>query len=191
MIKKLISIITAVSMLVTCFVPVVMAEDGAGMPEEYGRVLVMADHEDGNLGAGFEYQNVSKSDIESGDTEVEGDDRGQYVNIHSDGDSVDAIYRPKYSSASAPVQATGVTQAELEKMMVSFDICPVVPYKFSIRFYDKWTTGSTRRDDLIVVNTDGTLSFLNTTTKYEYTLKKWMKIDTFLDFASDTYSVYI
>ncbi len=166
------------------------------MPTPYNRELFF---EDFNGDTSFNSQlNISNRDgftrtIESGDEEViSKKDQGDYAHLSKDDTSNDIYFRVKYGDGEAPVQSQ-CDISELGRMQVSFDICPVVlgDKALNMFFYDRYSVAETITETLIVFKTDGTITFANTSVKKDYSLKTWMSFDIFLDFETDTYSVYL
>ncbi|MBQ7901249.1 MAG: S-layer homology domain-containing protein, partial [Clostridia bacterium] len=168
---------------------------GSDKPIDYNKVLVFEDFEGDTApdSANFDWKPAQKVSIvsDSSDT-VSAKEQGSYVRIDEPTDVVDGYYRVKYGANTAPVQASGTKVADLSRMQISLDWCPIVARSYGIRFFDKFSdAAATKAETLINVNQDGTLTFPNSDVTYSYSMGRWMAIDTYLDFTTDKYSIYI
>lgn len=197
--RKLTAIIVAASIALSMFsFSAAAVENTDTKPYDFNRVLY---EENFNGDTALDSQIASKNvtvGIDSGDTTViSTKEQGDYASISKDTDTnTDAYFYPKYGEGKGgPIELSQCTLSELERMQISFDICPVDvgDKRFNIRFYDKYSDKDVNlTEDLVRINADGTITFPNETDiSVNYTLKKWISFDFFFDFNTDTYSVYI
>ncbi|MBQ7901372.1 MAG: Ig-like domain-containing protein, partial [Clostridia bacterium] len=200
MIKKFIAIAASAALLLTSFVPAAMAEGsdlpvtGSDKPSDYTKVLFLEDYEGDTTPnkTTLEWKpnaQISISSDASGTVSTK--EQGSFAVVQQPTQPNDSYFRMKYGADTAPVQATGVTVADLSRVQVSLDVCPMTDFQFPLRFYDKFSGSSTKGETLIVINKGGYLTFANTDVTYDCSLGQWLAIDVFLDFDADVYSVYV
>lgn len=169
---------------------------GDEKPEDYQRVI-FSENFDGDVSVdttSFEWKPAEgiSAVVDSDDSAtVSAKDQGDYANLTLSNSTSDNYFRMFYGSGNAPIQRTGLAIEDLNLMQISLDVCTKQKKNINIRFFDKWTTGSTKADNLIVLGDDGNIKFLNSDITIPYNINEWMSFDVYVDLNSHTYNVYI
>lgn len=161
---------------------------------DYNRVLYYEDfEEDSTLDSALTYNaddanSVTLTSSIAGTTSIK--QHGRVAKLAKNNSTIDNYFRILYGNSSYPVQSK-CTVDELSHMQLSMDLCPMNYIRADIICYDKFSVSTTATDAVINLYENGEIGFLNSNKRLSYETGKWLCIDVFLDFETDTYTVYI
>ena len=192
--SKILSMLLACTMLL-CLAPVAMASTSTAMPADY-EYVIWSENFDGDTA------------LDTTNTFTKSNFAHSFVN-----NRVELTYNPdaytgrypsnflfvmKSGNSTAPVQSSGKTVSELSKMQVSFDIVASTSNQLSIAFRDQFSETAAAESYgvtsyIATMKTDGTISFMGSSSSYPYRTGDLLSFDVFFDFTgtSGKYSLYI
>lgn len=193
--SKILSMLLAVAIVFSMITVVVTA----AKPDDYSVEIYYEDFTDDTTMTGFNQIGVDANIVdntilaEDDIVLIGGEDKGDFVKLDYSA-STQSYFRMKYDGTGSALDNSGYQVSDLGRMQVSFDICPSSNDKeFAIRFYDQFSSSSTKADSLVTFKNNGTIAFLNSEATVEYTANNWISIDMFFTFTgtSGSYNVYI
>ena len=161
---------------------------------DYNRVIYHEDfEEDSMLDSALTYKTDDANSVTltsniAGTTSIK--QHGRVAKLAKNNSTIDNYFRILYGDSSYPVQSK-CTVDELSQVQLSMELCPMNYIRADIICYDKYSVSTTATDSVINLYENGEIGFLNSGKRLSYETGKWLCIDVFLDFGTDTYTVYI